>query len=283
MSEFNRRTFLKSVGGTGVALTVAGCTGGDGDGSTTAGTTASDGGTTSETTTTDEVTTITPGTASGFPPFEYVNESGDLVGFDVDLLSAVVEQTDNYELGSWEDLEFNQLIVALDNGNIDVAAAAMTINEERDQTIDFTDPYYDANQAVLVREGGSFRPESREDLADRPVGAQSGTTGKDQMDALVDDGIISNSQTNTYENYVLAVQDLTNGNIDAVIVDTPVAETFVSRRNVVISFTIETGEQYGFGVRENASDLQSALNEGLQAVRDNGTYADLTEEWFASE
>lgn len=277
MSEFNRRTFLKSVGGTGVALTVAGCTsGGDGDGSTTAGTTG-------ESTTTSDVTTITPGTASGFPPFEFVNDSGDLVGFDIDLLSAVVEQTDGYELGSWEDLAFDQLIVALDNGNIDVAAAAMTINPDRDETIDFTDPYYDANQAVLVREGGSFRPESKDDLADRPIGAQAGTTGKDQMDSLVEDGTISSSQTNTYENYVLAVQDLANGNIDAVIVDTPVAETFVANRDVVVSFTIETGEQYGFGVRENASDLQSALNEGLQAVQDNGTYADLTEEWFASE
>ncbi|CQH59350.1 ABC-type transport system periplasmic substrate-binding protein (probable substrate glutamine/glutamate/polar amino acids) [Halobacterium hubeiense] len=281
MSEFNRRTFLKSVGGTGVALTVAGCMGGgdgDGDGSTTTGTTAS-----GDTTTTADVTTLTPGTASGFPPFEYVNESGDLVGFDVDLLSAVVEQTDGYELGSWEDLAFDQLIVALDNGNIDVAAAAMTINPDRDETIDFTDPYYDANQAVLVREGGSFRPENKEDLADRPIGAQAGTTGKDQMDSLVEDGTISSSQTNTYENYVLAVQDLANGNIDAVIVDTPVAETFVANRNVVVSFTIETGEQYGFGVRENASDLQSALNEGLQAVRDDGTYADLTEQYFASE
>ncbi|GAA0273513.1 transporter substrate-binding domain-containing protein [Halobacterium noricense] len=262
MSEFNRRTFLKSVGGTGVALSLAGCsqlTGGNGDSNT-----------------------ITPGTASGFPPFEFVNESGDLVGFDVDLLSAVVEQTE-YELGEWEDLEFTQLTTALQNGNIDVIAAAMTINDERDQNIDFTDPYYDANQAVLVREGGSFRPSSKSDLADHPVGAQSGTTGKSQMDSLVENGTISSSQANTYENYVLAVEDLTNGNTDAVIVDTPVAETFVSNRDVVVSFTIETGEQYGFGVPQGDSGLQSALNEGLQTVRDNGTYADLTAKWFASE
>ncbi|WP_232702526.1 transporter substrate-binding domain-containing protein [Halobacterium wangiae] len=263
MSDLNRRTFLKSVGGTGVALSVAGCselTGGGGGGENT----------------------IVPGTASGFPPFEFVNESGDLVGFDVDLLSAVVEQTD-YELGEWEDLEFGQLITALDNDRIDVIAAAMTINDERDQTIDFTDPYYDANQAVLVREGGDFQPGSTDDLADRSIGAQSGTTGAEQMQALVDDGSISNSQATTYENYVLAVEDLTNGNTDAVIVDTPVAETFVSNRDVVIAFTIETGEEYGFGVREGASDLQSALNDGLAAIQEDGTYDELTEEWFASE
>lgn len=264
MSNLNRRTFLKSVGGTGVALSVAGCsqlTGGGGGGGSN---------------------TITPGTASGFPPFEFVNEDGELVGFDIDLLSAVVEETD-YELGEWEDLEFGQLITSLDNGNIDVIAAAMTINDERDQTIDFTEPYYDANQAVLVREEGDFRPEGREDLEDRPVGAQSGTTGESEVDALVEDGIISQSQKSTYENYVLAVQDLVNGNIDAVIVDTPVAETFVANRPVVTAFTIQTGEQYGFGVREDASDLQSALNEGLATVQENGTYRELTQEWFASD
>lgn len=261
MSNMNRRTFLKSVGGTGVALSIAGCSQLTGDG---------------------DAGTLTPGTASGFPPFEFVDDDGDLTGFDVDLLTAVVDETD-YELGEWEDLDFGQLITSLDNGNIDVIAAAMTINDERDQTIDFSDPYYDANQAVLVREDGDFQPSGREDLAERPVGAQSGTTGEDEVDALIEDGIIGDGQKTTYENYVLAVEDLTNGNIDAVIVDTPVADTFVSNRAVVSAFTIQTGEQYGFGVREGDSDVQTALNEGLQAVRDDGTYADLTEEWFASE
>lgn len=262
MSNIDRRTYLKSVGGTGVALTLAGCTSLTGDGG--------------------NADTITPGTASGFPPFEFVNDSGDLVGFDVDLLTEVVDRTD-YELGEWEDLEFGQLITSLDNGNIDVIAAAMTINDERDQTIDFSDPYYDANQAVLVREDADFRPGSRDDLGDRPVGAQTGTTGENEVDALVEDGIIAGGQKSTYGNYVLAVQDLVNGNVDAVIVDTPVAETFVANRAVVTAFTIETGEQYGFGVPEGDEELQTALNDGLAEVQDDGTFQNLTEEWFASD
>ena len=261
MANMNRRTYLQTVGGTGVALTLAGCTGLSGDGS--------DGG------------TITPGTASGFRPFEYVSEGGELTGFDVDLLTEVVDRT-AYELGEWEDLEFGQLITSLDNGNIDLIAAAMTITDERDQTIDFSDPYYDANQAVVVRENSDFRPESTDDLADRPVGAQTGTTGEGQVDSLVEDGIIASGQKSTYENYVLAVQDLVNGNVDAVIVDTPVAETFVANRAVVTAFTIETGEQYGFGVPEGDEALQTALNEGLAEVQDDGTFADLTEQYFAS-
>ncbi|MFB6069098.1 MAG: transporter substrate-binding domain-containing protein [Halobacterium sp.] len=261
MTDINRRTYLKGVGGTGVALSVAGCSsllGGSSKGE------------------------IVPGTASGFPPFEFINESGNLVGFDIDLLSAVVEQTD-YELGEWQDLNFDTLITALQNDQIDTIAAAMTITEKRDQTIDFSNPYYDANQAVLVRESSDFRPSTVEDLEGHPVGAQSGTTGQNQMKKLVEEGILKPSQTTTYENYVLAVQDLVNGNVDAVIVDTPVAKTFVEGRPVVQAFTIQTGEQYGFGVRENDDDRRKALNDGLQAVRENGTYAELTRKWFASE
>ncbi|WP_394350873.1 transporter substrate-binding domain-containing protein [Halobacterium sp. CBA1126] len=86
------------------------------------------------------------------------------------------------------------------------------------------------------------------------------------------------------ENYVLAVQDLAERqHRRRHRRHAPSRSTFVANRDVVISFTIETGEQYGFGVRENDDELQSALNEGLQAVQDNGTYAELTEEWFASE
>ena len=258
MVGIDRRSFLRGLGGAGVTVTVAGCTeltGGDGgDGST-----------------------IIPGTAAGFRPFEYRNEQGELVGFDIDLLSAVVEQTD-YELGEWSDVQFDTLITSLQTDKIDVIAAAMTINEEREQSIDFSEPYYDANQAVLVRADGDFQPGSVEDLSGHRVGAQQGTTGESEAQSAV-----SSENYSGYSNYVLAVEDLVNGNVDAVVVDTPVAETFVQDRPVEISFTIQTGEQYGFGVRTDDDDLQTALNDGLSTVRENGTYQELTREWFASD
>ena len=80
---------------------------------------------------------------------------------------------------------------------------------------------------------------------------------------------------------MLAVEDLVNGNIDAVILDTPVAQTFAADRPVVVAFEYETGENYGFGIRDGESELQSALNSGLQTVRDDGTYQDITATWFA--
>jgi len=159
----------------------------------------------------------------------------------------------------------------------------MTINDDRDETIDFTDPYYSANQAVLVQEGGDFSPGSMEDLAGRPIGAQKGTTGEQQVQDRIDEGTYDESDYNGYDNYVFAVEDLENGNIDCVVLDDPVANTFASNRDVEVAFVYETGEEYGFGLQDGAGDVQSALNEGLQAVREDGTYEELTNEWFASE
>ena len=172
--------------------------------------------------------TIVAGTAPGFPPFEFENGDGELVGFDVELTEAIVARTD-YEFGGFETFEFDSLIPALQDGNIDLVAAAVTVTEDRDEQIDFSDPYYEANQAVLVRSGADFDPSSREDLEGSVVGAQSGTTGEGEVDKLVEDGIISEDDKRTYDNYELAVTDLENGNIDAVIIDVPAAADFANR------------------------------------------------------
>ncbi|TKX74236.1 basic amino acid ABC transporter substrate-binding protein [Halorubrum sp. GN11_10-6_MGM] len=259
-TDVSRRTYLKLTGGSAaVGLTgLAGCLG-------------------------ENTTTITPGTAPGFPPFE-MRQDGELVGFDVDLLEAVVAETD-YELGEWATFDFDGLIPALtQNEEIDVIAAAMTITEDRQETIAFSDPYWESDQAILVREGGDFQPSEWADFEGARVGAQSGTTGADQVQSnLVDPGIVAESDSSTYDSYVLAVEDLANENIDAVVVDNPVAETFAANRAVTIAFVEETGEQFGFGLRQGESEFQSALNDGLQTVRDDGTYQEITNTWFGQE
>ena len=80
---------------------------------------------------------------------------------------------------------------------------------------------------------------------------------------------------------MLAVEDLQNGNIDAVVVDEPVGNTFADQRPVTVAFVYETGEQYGFGLRTDDDDRTQAVNSGLQTVRDNGTYEELRNEWFS--
>ena len=257
--SMDRRAYLKTVGATGaLALTsTAGCLGGDGGG----------GG------------ELVAGTAPGFPPFE-MKEGGELVGFDIDLLEAVVGEV-TYELTEWKEFEFSSLIPALTNNNIDVIAAAMTINDERDETIDFTNPYYNADQAVLVADDSGFSPGNMDDLAGKNVGAQKGTTGEGVVqEQLIDAGKIDEENYNSYGNYVLAIEDLVNGNIDAVVLDTPVANTFADERAVSVSFTYETGERYGFGVRDGDDELTTALNTGLQSIQDSGQYDEITKKWF---
>ena len=251
----DRRAYLRTVGAAGLATGLAGCIGGGGGGE------------------------VTPATAPGFPPFEMIQD-GELVGFDVDLLEAVAAETD-VSLGEWEQLEFDSLIPALTSENIDVIAAAMTITDDRDQTIDFSDPYWSANQAVIVPEGQGGQYGELADLEGLAVGAQSGTTGEGVVeDQLIGNGVIEESDYRAFDNYVLAVQALENGDVGAVVVDEPVAQTFADQRAVAIAFVYETGEEYGFGVRTDDDDLQTALNEGLAAVREDGTYDDLTDTWF---
>lgn len=250
--SMDRRAYLKATGVAGATLALAGCFGADED-------------------------TIIPGTASGFPPFEYVEE-GELVGFDVDLSEAVIEEA-GYDVGEWTDIEFDSLLPSLKEGDIDLIAAAMTINAERQEEIAFTDPYWEADQAVLVAEDG-IDPGSFDDLEGLSVGAQAGTTGEDMVQSqLIDTGIISESDYRAYDNYTLAISDLEGGSIDAVVIDSPVADTFAEGRSVRVAFIEETGEQFGFGMRQN-DDRVGDLNDALSTLREEGTYDDLVGEWF---
>lgn len=251
--SMDRRAYLKTVGVVGTSAAVAGCSGGS------------------------DSETIVPGTNPGFPPFEYTQD-GELVGFDIDLAEEMVDRA-GYELGEWSEVDFGSLIPSVLDGDIDLIAAGMTIEPDRQEQIDFTDPYWESNQAVLVQEGGDFQPGSVDGLEGTRVGVQGGTTGESEAETLVEDGVIAGEDLRRYDNYTLAAQDLENGNIDAVIVDQPVAENFSSDRSVAIAFVIDTGEQFGMGMRPD-DDRLSDMNDALAEIREDGTYDDLVAEWF---
>lgn len=253
--EMNRRAYLTTVGAAGATAMLAGCTQESGSGSET----------------------LVPGTAPGFAPFEY-KEDNELVGFDVDLLAAVVDEA-GYELGEWSELDFETLISSLTQEDIDIIAAGMTITDERAEQIAFSDPYFESNQSVLVQEGGSFQPDSQDDLAGNRVGAQSGTTGAGVIEGMIEDGEFSGDDFRQFENYPLAVDALESGDVDAVVADVPVAENFAASRDVEIAFTIQTDENFGFGMRQDDDRIED-INDGLSAVRDDGTYDDLVGEYF---
>lgn len=282
--HITRRDALRYGGTTAVVLLAAGCLGQDdtGEADENAENSEADAGTDAAGNGEENggAESVVVGTEAGFPPFEMI-EDGEIVGFDVDLTEAMLEEAQGYELEEWRDMEFGSLIPALEDGSIDVIAAAMTITEEREEQIAFTDPYFSADQSVLVAEGADFQPESLEDFDGQSVGAQVGTTGEGVVEEeLIEAGHIGEGDYASYDSYVLAVEDLERGIVDAIVIDEPVGDTFADERNVEVALTHETGEEFGLGVRQEDDDLQEALNEGLEAIEESSEYEELVAEWF---
>uniref|UniRef100_A0A7J2U6V2 Basic amino acid ABC transporter substrate-binding protein n=1 Tax=Ignisphaera aggregans TaxID=334771 RepID=A0A7J2U6V2_9CREN len=202
------------------------------------------------------------GTSPDFPPFEYIdNKTGEVVGIDIDLVKALAKKL-GYDVQIIQ-MDFDGLIPALINKQIDIIASGMTITNERAQVVAFTIPYWKSDQAIVVRRGSSFKPMGLDDLVGRTVGVQSGTTAQDLLQKYVNS---TGKQINIkiYTSYVLAVQDLENGNVDAVVIDSPVASMFERIRNVNITAVIPTNESYGLAVRKEDTALLNQLNNALK-------------------
>lgn len=213
-----------------------------------------------------------------YAPFEF-EEDGEITGFDIELMEAIAN-----ELG----LELNvnaigfdpiQSGTALNTDQCDVAASAMTITEEREENLNFTEPYYDAEQSLLAGEDSGIA--SIEDLSGMTVGVQSATTGEDYTRENAPD----DAEITAFENPGDLFTALQSNQIDAVLQDLPVnAEYARENEGVTVVETYDTGEQYGFAVAEEGSDdLLEAINDALQTVRDNGTYDELFDKYFSVE
>jgi polar amino acid transport system substrate-binding protein len=227
----------------------------------------------------EEENKIIVGTSADFPPFEYIGEDGTIIGFDIEMVTIILEEA-GYTV-EVKDISFDSLIPSLENNKIDVIAAAMTITEEREEQIDFSDPYYEADQSVLIHKDADLNLTVSQNLQNYTVGAQTGTTGAAWVqDNLIDNGTMNDEDFKRYETYTLAVLDLVNGNIDALVLDKPVAESFVKSRDVKLVMTIITGESYGLGVKEGNSDLLGEINSGLASLMDSTQWDTLRMKYF---
>jgi|SRR5215211_1814338 len=250
-------------------LFVAGCGDDDDEGGGDATTSATGG----------DVTTITEGTLlvgtdTPFPPFE-IGQPPNISGYDIDVMNAVAEQ-----LGltpEYQDTSFDTIFRDVASGQFDIAAAASTITPGRQKTVDFSDPYYEAQQALLVPEGSDIA--SVDDLSGTIVGAQDGTTGEtyanDETDA---------SEVRGFPEGPDATSALITGQVEAVIIDQPVAVDAVEKQGgVEIAQEIPTHELYGYAMSKDNPDLVDAVNQALQALKDDGTIADLYQQYFQTE
>ncbi len=210
-----------------------------------------------------------------YEPFQY-NKGGEVVGFDVDLMDLVAKDLDlEQEIVNtpFETIETGQ---AMATGKCDIAAAGMTITEERDQVIDFSDPYFEATQALLVKKGAGY--DSLEALDGKTLGVQVGTTGEEYANENVPDGV----ELKVFEDLALLLEAVKSGSIDAAINDNTVLLDYAEQNpDTEMTTEFETGEQYGFGVAQGEdADLLDAVNEAFQKAHDDGTYDKLFEQYF---
>lgn len=218
---------------------------------------------------------LTVGSDTTFPPFESMNGS-TAEGFDVDLMGAIGK-----ELGltvKFQTEIFDTLIPTLKaGGKFDVIASGMTIKAEREKEIDFSTPYFDSNQSVAMKTGGTYT--KPEDLKGKKVGVQSGTTGASwAAENLKPVGATIVEFKDTAGSFAA----LQAGNVDAVVNDLPVTAEMVkdTTKGLAMIAQIPTGEQYGFGISKDNPELKAAINDALAKVKASGEYDVIYKKWF---
>jgi glutamine transport system substrate-binding protein len=256
-----------------VALVVAGCGGGGSSSSSSTETIEeSSGGGGEEATGGGEPLTV--GSDIPYPPFEQ-GKPGEYTGFDVELTEAIAEKMGR--TAEFQDTSFETIFAFLGQGKFEAVASAATITPEREKTVDFSNPYYLSEQAILVKEGGSIK--SVGGLNGATIGVQKGTTGEEFVEEKGEAG-----ELRSYPTGPNAVNSLVSGTVEAVVIDIPVAENAVKETSgLEISAAIPTEEEYGIAVAQGETELLGEINEGLKESMEDGTYAKIYQKWFHRE
>ncbi|MEL6263064.1 MAG: basic amino acid ABC transporter substrate-binding protein [Cyanobacteria bacterium J06626_6] len=219
---------------------------------------------------------LSVGTEPAFPPFESVNDSGELEGFDIDLMNAIGEKAG--KTVEFNSLPFDGLIPALQGASIDAAISGMTITEERAATVDFSDPYFKAGLAIAVTEGAADI-KTLDDLNGKKLAVQIGTTGAETAEGVPD------AEVSTFDSAPLALQELANGNVDAVINDAPATLDAIATGNIpgiTVVGELLTEEFYGIALPQGSENV-AVINTALAEVIEDGTYAEIYQKWFGTE
>lgn len=228
-----------------------------------------------------EEKTYNVGTEPTFPPFEMLDsETGKITGFDIDLLTAIGEDQ-GFKINVLS-LSFDGLIPAVLVGKIDMAASGFTITPQRAKVINFSTPYIDAGLgAVKLASDDSIK--TLADLKDKTAAVQIGSSGQKAAEDLKAAGKLK--EVVVMDNSSLAVTDLLRGRVDIVINDIPVNTAFVKKSHNKLEMIAEplNTEQYGFVIPKADTELLDKVNQGLQNVRDNGTYDKIYDKYFNTE
>lgn len=213
-------------------------------------------------------------TDPSFVPFEMMDQkTGEMVGFDMDILSEVAKRAGfEYDLRT---MDFNGIIPAVQTGNADVAIAGITITDEREKIVDFSDPYYDSGLRILVPSDSDV--DELSDLEGKKVGTKIGSTSFDYLKKN-----IPGAEITPYPGSADMYMALMSGSVDAVFYDAPNVGYFAKTKGgdkVKTVGPLYEGQQYGIAFASGSPQLEAA-NKALASMREDGTYAEIYKKWF---
>ena len=218
---------------------------------------------------------LTMGTNAAFPPYEYVDDDGNIVGIDAEIAKAIADKL-GMEL-EIKDMEFDSLITACAGGSVDVVLAGMTVTDERKESVNFSDSYATGIQVIIVKDGSAIA--AYEDLEGKMIGVQSGTTG----DIYCTDEF-GQEKVKQFANGALAVEALKNDQVDCVIIDNEPAKAFVAANEGLKILESEYAvEDYAIAIAKDNTELLEKINTAMAELKADGTIDKIINKYIPAE
>lgn len=229
---------------------------------------------------TAELSTVEQGklimsTNAAFPPYEMTTDSGEFEGIDIETAQAIADKL-GLEL-QIDDMDFDAALLAVQQGKADMVMAGVTVTDERQNVMDFTDSYATGIQSIIVKEDSDIA--SVDDLAGKKIGTQRGTTGYLYCsDDFGDENVVA------YDNGLTAVQMLNNGQVDCVVIDNAPAKEFIAANpGLKLLDTAYVEESYAIGVGKGNTELKDAINTALEELKADGTLQAIVDKYITAE
>ena len=229
---------------------------------------------------TAELSTVEPGklimsTNAAFPPYEMTTDSGEFEGIDIETAQAIADKL-GLEL-QIDDMDFDAALLAVQQGKADMVMAGVTVTDERQNVMDFTDSYATGIQSIIVKEDSDIA--SVDDLAGKKIGTQRGTTGYLYCsDDFGDENVVA------YDDGLTAVQMLNNGQVDCVVIDNAPAKEFIAANpGLKLLDTAYVEESYAIGVGKGNAELKDAINTALEELKADGTLQAIVDKYITAE
>ena len=229
---------------------------------------------------TAELSTVEPGklimsTNAAFPPYEMTTDSGEFEGIDIETAQAIADKL-GLEL-QIDDMDFDAALLAVQQGKADMVMAGVTVTDERQNVMDFTDSYATGIQSIIVKEDSDIA--SVDDLAGKKIGTQRGTTGYLYCsDDFGDENVVA------YDNGLTAVQMLNNGQVDCVVIDNAPAKEFIAANpGLKLLDTAYVEESYAIGIGKGNTELKDAINTALEELKADGTLQSIVDKYITAE